>query len=268
MIIASSNQSDWRRQKRQTQVALERLASVAMTRQGKDFVPTVRKGEPPRVIMIAGFDALRPVLTRLGILGHKGLFLRISSQLLDDENYRHYSVSVGSRRSMFHELAHMAEFGPDDFDKRCSDSGSFIFKGSFGPKNGAVDRELRTVAHQFHLMCEAEQMHCYAQQLFLREYTDGLVGFARYCDKEISGADLKRVIAQTSFDEAQRRLVGWLDKVAQRLGGGRYHVGINPSTFDSSVYDGFGQRVFQYVRPKPKRFTMGTHFNRTNQYER
>lgn len=103
-------------------------------------------------------------LARLGLAHHPGLLIRPTF-----EGYRDYAF--GGRAGpqvavehLFHELGHAAEFGPDEFRRRAGAYG-FAFKipqewiyDRFCPvpqTMQATARELRTFAHQYHLMQRA-----------------------------------------------------------------------------------------------------------------
>lgn len=128
--------------------------------------------------------------------------------------------------NLFHELAHAAEFGPEDFSRRCF-MGSFWFKvpkvkvlGGYYPQfntGQATEREFRTCAYQLHLMQAAgmkrdpKQFADYMGNTVLPYMPD-----AAY----IKEAFAKRILQEydsITQGQALERLQGWLSKTGKRL---------------------------------------------------
>ncbi len=170
---------------------------------------------------------------RLGLSAHPGLLFSINS-----EGYKNYAFGARTGPSIavsnvFHELAHAAEFGPDEFEARAS-AEDYRFKLPevwvydricIEPATTqAILRELRTFAHQYHLMRlagyrldkrsfarqSAQLMQFMPDWLCIPERGD--TARTRYCSSRI-GTYIKAYHAEDSFE----RLRGWLDRVPARL---------------------------------------------------
>jgi hypothetical protein len=161
------------------------------------------------------------------------------------EGYRY--LSFGGRAGpsvavthLFHELAHAAEFGPDEYRRRSTRHG-FVFRtrrACIGAEvvvvepltTQSIERELRTFAHQYHLQR-------------LAGITDELEAFAHACAKPMAFMPDWLLVpgGQGSWDEREQerraycveriqqyaqafsaegsiaRLTGWLDCVQRSL---------------------------------------------------
>jgi hypothetical protein len=173
-------------------------------------------------------------LSRLPFANHPALLF--SPRL---EEYKHYIFGAragpgANSQNLFHELAHAAEFGPEDFRTRATAEG-FSFKrchrvriqgNSYYEPNsmGATRREIDTFAHQLHLL-----QHCGYQgteSAFFGESARALrqmpdwwqvpgeneVERTRYCQKQTESA-YSRIEAKDSL----ARLESWLDRTSARL---------------------------------------------------
>lgn len=178
-------------------------------------------------------EVCRARLARLPVAGHSAL--RFDPWV---EGYRNYvfgaragpTVSV---TSLFHELAHAAQFGAEKFRYRATDHGfqfkvprRFIFdRYCDEPRTGqATHRELQTFAYQLHLLRLAG--HKVADEHYI-PYCARLMQFmhdwyfipgksdearARYCAQVI-----EREFHRVSAMEVSDRLEGWLDATTRRM---------------------------------------------------
>lgn len=176
--------------------------------------------------------ACRGRLARLPFAGHPAL--RFDPWL---EGYRNYlfgaragpSISVST---LFHELGHASQFGPESFRTRATDEGYHfkMRKVVFNdvpydePRtNHATVRELEAFACQLHLMRAAgikvsdrefttysgKLMHYMADSYFVPGKTDAAK--ARWCTDRIS-----REYGRRSQAEVLDRLEAWLDATQRR----------------------------------------------------
>ena len=177
--------------------------------------------------------AITARIERLGLKNHPGLLFRIHS-----EGYRDYAFGARTGPSLevsnvFHELAHAAEFGPEQFNQRASAQGYrfnlpevwVYYRFCVEPATmKAIERELRTFAYQYHLMRHAGyrlEKEAFAHKCapFMRFMADWYCVPAKgdearraFCAKAILG-----YIEEYSCGPALERLNGWLDRVPERL---------------------------------------------------
>lgn len=172
-------------------------------------------------------------LAKLSFGSHPALRVRA-----DLEGFRDYTFGMRAGpsicpRQVFHELAHAAQFGPEEFSKRCS-KGGFVFKryhqiSISGQRYchplsiKAIHRELETFAFELHLL-RAVDYKVTAEQFFkesarLMQYmpdwflVPGKTDAAKteFCVKKIRGY-FKSQDSSTVLD----RLEGWLDLMTKR----------------------------------------------------
>lgn len=167
-------------------------------------------------------------LRRLGVLEHPGFRLDLTS-----EGYRNYAFgarigpSIGIS-GVAHELAHAVEFGPDAFEQRCHESG-FLFRTPTVFIAGqlcdnfttgqASERELRAFAIEWRLL---EMAGLRVSENAFCEQTARTLGFMPDWISFHEQPELVRehlLAAREQFPESlvRERLMGWLDKTAQRL---------------------------------------------------
>lgn len=177
--------------------------------------------------------AMRGRLQRLSVHRHPALLFNPAL-----EGYRNYvfggrggpSISIDN---LFHELGHAAEFGPDLFRHRCSEGGMY-FKvrqvevlGSYYPEpktSGATQREMRTIAHQIHLM-EAAGIKRQRQEI-AADLANALSFFMHdwyHVPGDDEGERKANIVLgimdfseKISSKDAVGRLEGWLDATARR----------------------------------------------------
>jgi hypothetical protein len=193
-------------------------------------------------------------LVQLGIVDHPGLYYSL------EEGYRQYAFGAKagpscSVENLFHELGHAAEFGPDLFRSRCR-VGSFHFKVPYVYVLGKrcaepttsqmTQREIRVVAHQFHLMQLAGMTR--TVRAYARDQSNTLDFVPDYChlgEKEERHAVrmqmiMERIDAYRASD-CLDRLVGWLDATVERMKRGprsKY-----PTLWPITTYTGRGVRA-------------------------
>lgn len=203
---------------------------------------------------------------RLGIAGHPGLFFC--------PNIQGYSSFVFGARtgpimvidSLFHELAHASEFGGKQFLTRAPE-GSFIFnmkeqyilnRMCAVPETWqAVARELRTFAHQYHLMRSAG--YKFNREEFVKKNASLMKYMADFCyvPQTASWAreyDERRILTCITHindlidtynpKDSLDRLVDWLDSTKKKI--------VSPSNIKLdriirdyyTVYDSNGSPVY------------------------
>lgn len=101
-------------------------------------------------------------LSRLGLIGYPALRVEPKTEGFRNHHFGLRSGPTYTVDSLFHELAHAAEFGADSIASRVSEAGSFVFKlptkwvyNQFVEEpvtSQATMRELKTFAFQLHLM--------------------------------------------------------------------------------------------------------------------
>jgi hypothetical protein len=172
-------------------------------------------------------------IERLGLKQHPGLLFSIHT-----EGYREYAFGARTGPSIglsnvFHELAHAAEFGPEQFDQRASAQGYrfnlpevWVYdRFCVEPATmQAIERELRTFAYQYYLMCRAG--YRLDRSLFARKRAPLMSYMADWLCVPATGEEARvaycasRIldyIEEVSSEKALERLCGWLDLTAKKL---------------------------------------------------
>jgi len=166
-------------------------------------------------------------LQRLGIYGHPGL--RFSTKV---EGYKDYVFGARAGPSvstinLFHELAHAAQFGPEEFRKR-NLHGFFGFKMRKVEVLGqvfdepltcsATERELSTFAHQLHLMrlagCKIDARAFFAEAILSMVFVPDWINVPGANDQERHDYCIRRTMDmfdRLSPQESLDRLIAWLD---------------------------------------------------------
>ena len=174
-------------------------------------------------------------LTNLGISDHPGF--RIQRRL---EGYRQYTFGCragpgkANIKDLAHELAHAAQFGPQLFRYRATESG-FVFKTRriwvydrfcAEPRTAnSTLRELDTFAHQAHLMelagiaVDKAEMFDYAGMLMTKWMPDWYHHSGKGEEERKSWCSSQAHVFYEQLDPLTvlDRLVGWLDATARRL---------------------------------------------------
>lgn len=176
----------------------------------------------------------RERLKRLPVANHPALFFNPWVQGYRDYAFGGRAGPSVQASSMFHELAHGAQFGPEKFRTRATADGSFHFKVprryiynrycTMPKTNGATRRELQTFAYQLHLMrlagYKVNDAAFVAYSAKLMQYMhdwyhvpgEGDAGRAAFCAEV-----LQEYYAQVTAGEVVDRLEAWLDATAKRL---------------------------------------------------
>lgn len=167
-------------------------------------------------------------IDRLPFAKHPGF--RVNFQR---EGYKNYTFGAKSGPcagfdALAHELAHAVEFGPENFEQRCSQFG-FVFSMATievlgdeypNPITGqASEREARTFGIEWQL-CEAVGIHLQEKE-YLR-HVCGALGFlpdwlAYHQKPDEVAALVHQAREQFSLAEVFDRMIGWLDLTQERL---------------------------------------------------
>lgn len=172
-------------------------------------------------------------IARLGLSRHPGLLFRVNH-----EGYRDFAFgalagpTIGASH-LFHELAHAAELGGDAFERRVTAYGYgfeipqvWVYdRFCSEPKTmQATARELRTFAHQYHLMQKAgyrlvrepfaadtAKIMAYMEDCYCVPGKEP-EGRAAYCTTQILSH-----IEEFQADDSLKRLIDCLDRTRDKL---------------------------------------------------
>lgn len=178
---------------------------------------------------------------RLGLREHPGFRLDVGT-----EGYRDYAFGARVGPScgidgVVHELAHAVEFGPDEFEQRCTEGG-FVFHTPTVFIGGrlcevfntgkASERELRTFGIEWRLLemagLRVREDAFFGHCVQVLSYMPDWISF--HGQPELVREHVRAAYDAFTQERVSQRLQGWLDKTAARL-----HAGLAPTEGAQSV---------------------------------